>query len=79
MSETKTKKWGLALDFPHAPATPHAVTGFEGLFTADEPRPLEECRFAATPEHGVRPISLDAARKIDRDDNVPLKLVQLKG
>lgn len=43
MSDTaKTVEYGLALDHPGAPETPHYVPGVDGEFGPGEIRPLEE-------------------------------------
>lgn len=41
-SAAKAAEYGLALDFPGAPGTPHQVAGFDGEFESGEVRPLEQ-------------------------------------
>lgn len=64
----KSVGYGLVLDLPGAPATPHVVPDlFGGVFNPGEPRSLDELG-----------ISLAEAKKLDEAAGVHLKLVQLK-
>jgi hypothetical protein len=56
----------LELDLPGAPATPHEIPGYEGTFEPGLPRPLDELG-----------ITLADAKRLDKHEGVPLRLVQI--
>jgi hypothetical protein len=85
-------QYGLVLDLPGAPNTPHLVSGLEGAFVADQPRPLDEVAIAGEfyeiddeetgPRIGFRadgpprPLSLEEAKKLNELEGVPVALMQ---
>src|ERR1044072_9897171 len=63
-----TKRQGLRLSLPGAPTTPHTGPGAPGYSYPDTPTPVGGAEDQ---------LSLEAAKECDRDEGVPLELVEI--